>query len=93
LYRTEVSELVVDPRVQFDFNSSISSSERPASESSAWFCRLLCERLIGRMDVGLSYCLAAHFIGYQQLSTDAQLVMLRKVLESLKGFAGEKPMQ
>jgi len=93
LYRTEVSEVVVDARVQFDFNSAINSTERPASESAAWFCRLLCERLMGQTDVGLSYCLAAHFISNQQLSTDAQLVLLQKVLATLKGFAGEKPTQ
>ena len=89
LYRFEVSEVVRDPKIKFDFNSSINRKDTPASDSAAWFCRLLTERLIGSGDVDLSYCLAAHLIKDQQLSTDAQLVLLHKVRTALENFQKE----
>jgi hypothetical protein len=89
LYRFEVSEVVRDPTIKFDFNSSINRKDTPASDSAAWFCRLLTERLIGQADVDLSYCLAVHLIKDQQLSTDAQLVLLHKVRTALENFQNE----
>jgi hypothetical protein len=89
LYRFEVSETVRDPKIKFDFNSSINRKDTPASDSAAWFCRLLTERLIGQSDVDLSYCLAVHLIKDQQLSTDAQLVLLHKVRQALENFEKE----
>lgn len=89
LYRFEVSEVVRDPKIKFDFNSSINRKDTPASDSAAWFCRLLTERLIGMADVDLAYCLAAHLIKDQQLSTDAQLVLLHKVRAALDNFQNE----
>jgi hypothetical protein len=89
LYRFEVSEVVRDPKIKFDFNSSINRKDTPASESAAWFCRLLTERLIGQADLDLSYCLAVHLIKDQQLSTDAQLVLLHKVRDALVNFEKE----
>lgn len=89
LYRFEVSEVVRDPKIKFDFNSSINRKDTPASDSAAWFCRLLTERLIGMPDVDLAYCLAAHLIKDQQLSTDAQLVLLHKVRTALENFQNE----
>ncbi len=89
LYRFEVSETVRDPKIKFDFNSSINRKDTPASDSAAWFCRLLTERLIGQADVDLSYCLAVHLIKDQQLSTDAQLVLLHKVRQALENFDRE----
>lgn len=89
LYRFEVSEVVRDPKIKFDFNSSINRKDTPASDSAAWFCRLLTERLIGMPDVDLAYCLAAHLIKDQQLSTDAQLVLLHKVRNALENFQEE----
>ena len=89
LYRFEVSEVVRDPKIKFDFNSSINRKDTPASDSAAWFCRLLTERLIGMPDVDLAYCLAAHLIKDQQLSTDAQLVLLHKVRNALENFQNE----
>jgi hypothetical protein len=50
---------------------------------------LLTERLIGQGDVDLSYCLAVHLIKDQQLSTDAQLVLLHKVRTALENFQNE----
>lgn len=95
LYRFEVSEVVRDPKIKFDFNSSINRKDTPASDSAAWFCRLLTERLIGRGDVDLAYCLAVHLIKDQQLSNDAQLVLLHKVRTALENFQneGEEEMQ
>lgn len=89
LYRFEVSEVVRDPKIKFDFNSSINRKDTPASDSAAWFCRLLTERLIGQGDVDLAYCLAVHLIKDQQLSTDAQLVLLHKVRTALENFQNE----
>ncbi|RTL34538.1 MAG: ATP-binding protein [Candidatus Melainabacteria bacterium] len=89
VYRFEVSEVVRDPKIKFDFNSSINRKDTPASDSAAWFCRLLTERLIGQGDVDLSYCLAVHLIKDQQLSTDAQLVLLHKVRTALENFQNE----
>jgi hypothetical protein len=89
LYRFEVQETVRDPKIKFDFNSSINRKDTPASDSAAWFCRLLTERLIGQGDVDLSYCLAVHLIKDQQLSTDAQLVLLHKVRTALENFQNE----
>jgi len=89
LYRFEVSEVVRDPKIKFDFNSSINRKDTPASDSAAWFCRLLTERLIGMPDVDLAYCLAAHLIKDQQLSNDAQLVLLHKVRNALENFQNE----
>jgi hypothetical protein len=89
LYRFEVSEVVRDPKIKFDFNSSINRKDTPASDSAAWFCRLLTERLIGQGDIDLSYCLAVHLIKDQQLSTDAQLVLLHKVRMALENFQKE----
>lgn len=89
LYRFEVSEVVRDQKIKFDFNSSINRKDTPASDSAAWFCRLLTERLIGRGDVDLAYCLAVHLIKDQQLSTDAQLVLLHKVRTALENFQNE----
>ena len=88
-YRFEVSEVVRDPKIKFDFNSSINRKDTPASDSAAWFCRLLTERLIGQGDVDLSYCLAVHLIKDQQLSNDAQLVLLHKVRTALENFQNE----
>ena len=84
LYRFEVSELVRDPKVKSDFNASINRKDTTASDAAAWFCRLLTERLIGQADIDLAYCLAAHLIKDQQLSTDAQLVLLYKVRTALE---------
>ena len=78
-YRFELSEVTRDPKIRFDFNSSINRTDSSASDSAAWFCRLLCERLIGQFDLDIAYCLAVHFIKEQALSTDAQLVLLAKV--------------
>jgi hypothetical protein len=89
MYRFEVSEVVRDPKIKFDFNSSINRKDTPASDSAAWFCRLLTERLIGQGDVDLSYCLAVHLIKDQQLSNDAQLVLLHKVRTALENFQNE----
>ncbi len=89
LYRFEVSEVVRDPKIKFDFNSSINRKDTPASDSAAWFCRLLTERLVSQGDVDLAYCLAAHLIKDQQLSTDAQLVLLHKVRTALENFQKE----
>jgi len=83
-YRFEVSELVRDPKVKSDFNASINRKDTAASDAAAWFCRLLTERLIGQPDIDLAYCLAAHLIKDQQLSTDAQLVLLYKVRTALE---------
>jgi hypothetical protein len=85
LYRFEVSEVVGDAKVRYDFNASLNRKETPASESAAWFCRLLTERLIGRFDLDLAYCLAVHLIKDQQLSSDAQFVLLHKVRRALEG--------
>lgn len=93
LYRFEVSEVVRDPKIKFDFNSSINRKDTPASDSAAWFCRLLTERLIGQGDVDLSYCLAVHLIKDQQLSTDAQLVLLHKVRTALETFQNEEAQE
>lgn len=84
VYKFEVSEVVRDPKVSFDFNSSINRRDTPAADSAAWFCRLLAERLIGQSDVDLAYCLAVQFIKDQQLSTDAQLVLLHKIRAALE---------
>jgi hypothetical protein len=89
LYAFEVTEVVRDPKIKFDFNSSINRKDTPASDSAAWFCRLLTERLIGQGDVDLAYCLAVHLIKDQQLSTDAQLVLLHKVRTALENFQNE----
>ena len=89
LYRFEVSEVVRDPKIKFDFNSSINRKDTSASDSAAWFCRLLTERMIGQHDIDLSYCLAVHLIKDQQLSTDAQLVLLHKVRTALENFEKE----
>lgn len=89
LYRFEVSEIVRDPKIKFDFNSSINRKDTSASDSAAWFCRLLTERMIGQHDIDLSYCLAVHLIKDQQLSTDAQLVLLHKVRTALENFQNE----
>ncbi|MBX9573656.1 MAG: DUF87 domain-containing protein [Candidatus Obscuribacterales bacterium] len=89
LYRFEVSEIVRDPKIKFDFNSSINRKDSSASDSAAWFCRLLTERMIGQHDIDLAYCLAVHLIKDQQLSTDAQLVLLHKVRTALENFQNE----
>jgi hypothetical protein len=86
LYRFEVSEVVRDPKIKYDFNASINRKDTPASDSAAWFCRLLTERLIGQADVDLSYCLAVHLIKDQQLSIDAQYVLLHKVRTALENY-------
>jgi hypothetical protein len=93
LYRFEVSEVVRDPKIKYDFNASISRKDTPASDSAAWFCRLLTERLIGQADIDLSYCLAVHLIKDQQLSTDAQLVLLHKVRAALENFQNEGALE
>lgn len=89
LYRFEVSEVVRDPKIKYDFNASINRKDIPASDSAAWFCRLLTERLIGQADIDLSYCLAVHLIKDQQLSTDAQYVLLHKVRTALENYKEE----
>jgi hypothetical protein len=89
LYRFEVSEVVRDPKIKYDFNASINRKDTPASDSAAWFCRLLTERLIGQADIDLSYCLAAHLIKDQQLSIDAQQVLLYKVRTALENYKEE----
>lgn len=89
IYRFEVSEIVRDPKIKFDFNSSINRKDSSASDSAAWFCRLLTERMIGQGDIDLAYCLAVHLIKDQQLSTDAQLVLLHKVRTALEQFQNE----
>jgi hypothetical protein len=80
----DVSQFLSEQGLFFDFNSAISRRDAAASDSSAWYVRLLCERLIGQFDLDLAYCLAIHFIKTQQLSTDAQLVLLQKVRQHLQ---------
>ncbi len=55
-FRTEVSELIRDPKLKVDFNSNINRKDAPASDSAAWFCKLLTERAILQPDVDFSYC-------------------------------------
>lgn len=86
IYRMDVAKLVSDPAIKFDFNSSINRPDSPASESAAWFSRLLAERYVGQGDVDLSYCMAVHLLKEQSLSTDAQLVLLNKVRTILESF-------
>ncbi len=85
LYRLEVSELT-NQSVQFDFNSSINRRDQPASESAAWFTRLLSERLVGAFDPGIAFCAAVHLIRVQALSDDAQRTLLEKVQARLNEF-------
>jgi hypothetical protein len=80
----DVAQFLSEQGLFFDFNSAISRRDAAASDSSAWYVRLLCERLIGQFDLDLAYCLAVHFIKTQQLSTDAQLVLLQKVRQHLQ---------
>jgi hypothetical protein len=80
----DVSQFLSEQGLFFDFNSAISRRDAAASDSSAWYVRLLCERLIGQFDIDLAYCLAIHFIKTQRLSTDAQLVLLQKVRQHLQ---------
>jgi len=54
---------------------------------------LLTERLIGQADIDLAYCLAVHLIKDQQLSTDAQLVLLLKVRSALENFQNEGALE
>lgn len=93
LYRFEVTEIVRDPKVKFDFNSSINRKDSSASDSAAWFCRLLTERMIGQADIDLAFCLAVHLIKDQQLSNDAQLVLLHKVRTALENFQKEEEQE
>lgn len=95
LYRFEVNEVVRDPKIKYDFNTSINRKDTSASDAAAWFCRLLSERLVGQLDIDLAFCLAVHLIKEQQLSTDAQIVLLHKVRQALEGFLneGEEEMQ
>lgn len=93
VYRFEVSEVIRDPKIKFDFNSSINRKDTSASDSAAWFCRLLTERMIGQHDIDLAYCLAVHLIKDQQLSTDAQLVLLHKVRTALENFQNEEQQE
>lgn len=89
LYRFEVAEAVRDPKVKYDFNSVLNRKDTPTSDSAAWFCQLLAERLSGQPDLDLSYCLAVHLIKDQQLSNDAQLVLVHKVRTALEKFRNE----
>lgn len=84
LYRFEVSEVVRDAKIKYDFNSSINRKDTPASEAAAMFCRLLTERLVDRLDLDLAFCLGVHLIKDQQLSTDAQKVLLYKIRNALE---------
>jgi Helicase HerA, central domain len=93
LYSFEVAEICRDPKIKFDFNSSINRKDSSASDSAAWFCRLLTERMIGQGDIDLAYCLAVHLIKDQQLSNDAQLVLLHKVRTALEQFQNEGDAQ
>jgi len=54
---------------------------------------LATERLIGQADIDLAYCLAVHLIKDQQLSTDAQLVLLLKVRSALENFQNEGALE
>jgi hypothetical protein len=83
LYGYDVQHFLNDPGILFDFNSSVSRKTVPPSETAAWFVRLFSERLIGTFNVDLAYCLAVHLIKEQQLSIEAQLVLLNKVRSHL----------
>ena len=49
--------------------------------------------MIGQADIDLAYCLAAHLIKDQQLSTDAQLVLLYKVRTALENEKNQEAAQ
>jgi hypothetical protein len=90
LYRLEAAEVVQDPKIKFDFNASINRKESPASESAGWFCQLLTESLLGTSNLDFSYCLAVHLIKDQQLSTNAQQVLLQKVRDAIQNFIDQR---
>ena len=86
LYQCEVAEVTQSARVRSDYQASVSRQNTTAAESAASYCRLLSERMIGKHNKDLSYCLAVHLIRDLEvsprerrvLSSDAQLIMSRK---------------
>lgn len=90
-FQYEVSEVTRDPKIKSDFHSSVHRQDISASDSAAWFSGLLTQRLIGKRNIDLSYCVSIHLIKdldvpvpvTTTLSSDAQLILAHKVRNSL----------
>ncbi|HEY9757228.1 MAG TPA: hypothetical protein V6C97_18820 [Oculatellaceae cyanobacterium] len=97
-FQYEVSEITRDSKIRSDFRGSLNRETASSSDSAAWFCHLLSERMIGKKSIDLEYCLAIHLIegldvpvaATTALSTDAQLVFAHKVRSSLTAQESNK---
>lgn len=79
----DVEQILADSRNENDFFKALSGDTEPLSKAAAWFCWLFSERVMGKPDVDLAYCFAAHFLGRANLSVDAQLVFAHKTRTQL----------
>jgi hypothetical protein len=94
LYQCEAAEITQSARVRSDYQATVSRHDVTAAEGAAIYCRLLSERLIGKYNKDLSYCLAVHLVKdletspgeRRMLSSDAQLVMSKKVHAHLENM-------
>jgi hypothetical protein len=102
LFQCEVAEITQSAKVRSDYQASVSRQNFTAAESAAWYCRLLSERSIGAHNKDLAYCMAVHLIKdleaspkeSRMLSSDAQLVMAKKVhgfIEEMKATNEQPP--
>src|SRR5262249_10843926 len=74
--------------LRYEYNSSINSWDMQASDSTAWFSRLISQRVSGQYDRDVAYCIANNLVS-TQLNADAQLVFMERTLSSLKKYEEE----
>lgn len=84
------AEQLLDWATRAEFNRSISQRFGRASETVAWFSKILTERFIGVCNLELAYCLAAHLVKEQDLSFHAQEILMDRVSRLLYSEGGEK---
>jgi len=77
-YRCEATTFTKHSTMQNDFDIEIAKLEKPKDELIASFLALETWRLVGQWSLDLSYCIGAHLLEPQKLTSDDKLVLMHK---------------
>jgi serine/threonine protein kinase len=77
-YRCEATAFIKHSMMQNDFDIEIAKLEKPKDELIASFLALQTWRLAGQWSLDLSYCIGAHLLEPQELTSDDKLTLMHK---------------
>ncbi len=91
-YHYEVTAFINHSTMQSDFDIKITKQELPKDELIAYFLALQTIRLTGEWALDLSYCLGAHLLESQKLTSDDKLTLMHKVRTRIDEQSKTPPM-